>query len=42
MMKKLNDLFVMFKEAGILFLITLIAGLFAGCGAQRSVGQKPV
>lgn len=30
MMKKLNDLFVMFKEAGILFLITLIAGLSLG------------
>lgn len=30
MMKKFNDLFVMFKEAGILFLITLIAGLSLG------------
>ena len=29
-MKKFNDLFVMFKEAGILFLITLIAGLSLG------------
>ena len=29
-MKKLNALFVMFKEAGILFLITLIAGLSLG------------
>lgn len=29
-MKKFNDLFVMFKEAGILFLITLIAGLTLG------------
>lgn len=29
-MKKFNDLFVMFKEAGILFLITLVAGLSLG------------
>lgn len=29
-MKKFNDLFVMFKEAGILFLITLISGLALG------------
>ncbi len=29
-MKKFNDLFVMFKEAGILFLITLISGLTLG------------